>query len=625
MLVLLRLLFVVAVANGESVHHLDLNLEEVLQNGKPLHRFWTSTGLCPPAPRERVAEFLLSEDSLRNLEIIAALPNRGIKHVRIHWLLEMIRFSHYDDKKTIFYDFSKLDAFLDKLHEFGLYPGIELMGVPQGIYERESKRRFEYFWTDLTMQLAARYLHRYGIKSVLEWRFETWNEPDLKGYNVLNFTNEEYISYVQSTRLGLDGAGRLFNNLLHIPLRGPAGLFKAELHHPFCWGILELCNERPHKCPFEVLSFHRKGSGARADEILDGGLQLMDQIWERFPNLSGFKVSNDEADPIAGWSTPREFQSNVKYGAMLVSTVLQHWSAKFQGRFANLESISHDNAFLSYHPFEFDQRTLLARFQMNETHPREVQFVAKPVYSALGMLSSLGSLATDVIFEKDNLSYVISYDIEPFYASIILTQSNDTFEPLKKRTTLTMNITLPTSSSRIAYVVEGLQAGLNDPSGVWKYYGRPPYPTREQFAEMRSAQFPSVIFGPRTLESGVEMVSIVLSLRVPWVVNMRFCSEKTKPTRIVNVRIRKVNSDEVAIFWSDAVEQLSSRCILTYEVWHRNNDTEWKQVNKDNHTPFMFYQFVVAEAGSTGGHYRVRSVDLFGRVGAFSKTHYYDG
>uniref|UniRef100_A0A8D8BPU9 Alpha-L-iduronidase n=1 Tax=Culex pipiens TaxID=7175 RepID=A0A8D8BPU9_CULPI len=293
MLVLLRLLFVVAVANGESVHHLDLNLEEVLQNGKPLHRFWTSTGLCPPAPRERVAEFLLSEDSLRNLEIIAALPNRGIKHVRIHWLLEMIRFSHYDDKKTIFYDFSKLDAFLDKLHEFGLYPGIELMGVPQGIYERESKRRFEYFWTDLTMQLTARYLHRYGIKYVLEWRFETWNEPDLKGYNVLNFTTEEYISYVQSTRLGLDAAGRLFNNLLHIPLRGPAGLFKAELHHPFCWGILELCNERPHKCPFEVLSFHRKGSGARADEILDGGLQLIDQVWERFPNLSGFKVSNE--------------------------------------------------------------------------------------------------------------------------------------------------------------------------------------------------------------------------------------------------------------------------------------------------------------------------------------------
>ncbi|EDS40596.1 conserved hypothetical protein [Culex quinquefasciatus] len=408
-----------------------------------------------------------------------------------HGSFGIFTFSHYDDKKTIFYDFSKLDAFLDKLNEFGLYPAIELMGVPQGIYERESKRRFGYFWADLTMQLAARYLHRYGMKFVLDWRFETWNEPDLRGYNVLNFTTEEYISYVQSTRLGLDAAGRLFNNQLLIPLRGPAGLFKAELHHPFCWEILELCNKRPRKCPFEVLSFHRKGSGARADEILDGGLQLMDQIWERFPNLSGFKVSNDEADPIAGWSTPREFQSNVKYGAMLVSTVLQHWSAKFQGRFVNLESISHDNAFLSYHPFEFNQRTLLARFEMNETHPREVQFVAKPVYSALGMLASLGPLATDATFEKDNLSYVISYDLEPFYASILLTQSNDTFEPLKKRTALSLNITLPTlsSSSRIAYVVEGLQAGLNDPSGVWHYYGRPPYPTREQFAEMRSAQF----------------------------------------------------------------------------------------------------------------------------------------
>lgn len=126
-----------------------------------------------------------------------------------HGSFGIFTFSHYDDKKTIFYDFSKLDAFLDKLNEFGLYPAIELMGVPQGIYERESKRRFGYFWADLTMQLAARYLRksrlvlsvlrrylllffidRYGMKYVLEWRFETWNEPDLKGYNVLNFTTE---------------------------------------------------------------------------------------------------------------------------------------------------------------------------------------------------------------------------------------------------------------------------------------------------------------------------------------------------------------------------------------------------------------------------------------------------
>lgn len=31
-------------------------------------------------------------------------------------------------------------------------------------------------------------LDRYGRKYVSKWRFETWNEPDLEGYNILNLT-----------------------------------------------------------------------------------------------------------------------------------------------------------------------------------------------------------------------------------------------------------------------------------------------------------------------------------------------------------------------------------------------------------------------------------------------------
>jgi L-iduronidase len=29
---------------------------------------------------------------------------------------------------------------------------------------------------------------RYGLATVAQWRFETWNEPDLKNYNILKFT-----------------------------------------------------------------------------------------------------------------------------------------------------------------------------------------------------------------------------------------------------------------------------------------------------------------------------------------------------------------------------------------------------------------------------------------------------
>lgn len=40
-----------------------------------------------------------------------------------------------------------------------------------------------------------------------------------------------------------------------------------------------------------------------------------------------------------------------------MSTVMMHWHAKLAGGvMSQLESISHDNAFLSYHPHEFSQR-----------------------------------------------------------------------------------------------------------------------------------------------------------------------------------------------------------------------------------------------------------------------------
>lgn len=76
-------------------------------------------------------------------------------------------------------------------------------------------------WEDFAYQLISRYIGvvlinernyfrhrlchfhvvlmtgRYGVKAVAKWKFEAWNEPDLKGYNVLNFTLKGLTSDVQ--------------------------------------------------------------------------------------------------------------------------------------------------------------------------------------------------------------------------------------------------------------------------------------------------------------------------------------------------------------------------------------------------------------------------------------------
>ncbi|XP_055592137.1 alpha-L-iduronidase [Uranotaenia lowii] len=629
---LLLLSVPLACTGSEEYAIIDVDLDEVLERGVPFPRFWTSTGLCPPAPRQSTADFLLSDDSLLNLEIIGSLPNEGLTHVRIHWLLEMLNFSHYDDRKNIFYNFTQLDVLLDNLREFGLSPGLEIMGNPadgsnatSDIYAKERKHRFEYFWTDLTMQVASRYINRYGVRNVQKWRFETWNEPDLKGYNVLNFTVNEYMQYIRSVRLGLDAASRLLNNP-RLQLRGPAGLFRTGDHHPFCWSSLKFCNDFPRKCPFEIVTFHRKGSGLRADEIVTGGMELVHQLRDMFPNISHLQFANDEADPIASWSTPRSFQANVKYGAILVSTVFQHWSALLQGRFPNLESISHDNAFLSYHPFEFDQRTLLARFQMNLTSPRHVQFIVKPVYSALGMLANSGLMATEVKYDiRTNVSYLVSYESDPFYACILAAQSNDSSDPTDRRFSLNINVKLPEnlSSQTVGYVVEALQLELTDPYYVWSFYGKPSYPTDQEFRAMRGVQFPSLLVEP-TLLAGSDRLKIDLSVRSPWILSIRICSTVyPKPGPVTNIRIRKVFENQVLIFWKQTVD--FGRCTLGYQIWFRPTGGSWHFINANQHTPFLFFQFVSSDDLGVKGHYRVRPMDLLGRFGTFSEVRYFEG
>lgn len=56
----------------------------------------------------------------------------------------------------------------------------------------------------------------------------------------------------------------------------------------------------------------------------------------------------------------------------------------------NYTLLSNDNAFLSYHPFPFTQRTLTGRFQVNNTQPSHVQLIRKPVLTVMGLLALLG-------------------------------------------------------------------------------------------------------------------------------------------------------------------------------------------------------------------------------------------
>lgn len=120
-----------------------------------LPRFWTNTGFCPIG---NVSESLLSRDEEINIRLIGSLPNNGIKRVRIHWLLDLVEFSHYREFDIPVFDFSKLDKLLDSLDDSGLRVGFEMMGNPSNIF----KNNFMWkMWDNIVFQVAKRYVGKY--------------------------------------------------------------------------------------------------------------------------------------------------------------------------------------------------------------------------------------------------------------------------------------------------------------------------------------------------------------------------------------------------------------------------------------------------------------------------------
>jgi L-iduronidase len=341
-------------------------------------------------------------------------------------------------------------------------------------------------------------------------------------------------------------------------LRGPAGLFKDEEKHPLCWSTLENCNANPRKCPIDIITFHRKGNGNAAEEILNGSLDLLNEFAQKYPNLTGFKYSNSEADPIKKWSEPRDFQADTRYGAVLVETVLGHWQAIYDGRMHGLESISHDNSFLNFHPNYFTQRTLIARFQMNNTTPKHSQFVQKPVFSALGLLSNLANLAGKVSVVADKqLSYVITTNDTPgkFYSCVLLWSHVNLNTFTNKTQTFEININNVSSrnaSESLFYFVEGLDNKRTNPWAVHRGHKSPAFPDFNVLEQMRAAQNPIVLSQPAKVNDG--KIILNLSLMPPIVVSIRICGENVPTARKVrNLRLRKINSEEILLFWSDSL------------------------------------------------------------------------
>ncbi|XP_031599524.1 alpha-L-iduronidase isoform X1 [Oreochromis aureus] len=589
-----------------------------------LKHFWRSTGFCPPLPHTQAHEYDLSIDQQLNLAYVGSVPHGGIQQVRIHWMLELVTPQDIGGKSQ--YNFTRLDRLIELLWVNGLQPGFELMGSVSNYFTDFEDKSQVVKWRNLVYLIAKRYIDKYGLGSVSQWNFETWNEPNNHDFDNVTISIQGFLNYYDACSEGLRTASTF------LKFGGPGDSCHPPPHSPYCWAMLQHCYNGTNYFTGETgvrldyIALHKKGGGY-SFPILQQEIQTVGEIQERFPKFRSLPVYNDEADPLVGWSRPQEWRADVTYAAMVVKVINQHQDVLMANPNStiNYTLLSNDNAFLSYHPHPFTQRTLTARFQVNNTQPPHVQLIRKPVLTVMGLLALLGE--TQLLAQVVNSSGshngtlgVLASSHKPvmpggsdsWQAAVLVYNSED-----NSTSTITDDVTvslkgLPAQNG-LMYVTYYLDNNVTNPYQLWQNMGSPDYPTAEQFRRLRSVEGPHTD-GPWDVPAGDSLI-LKAKLPVPSVLLIHVCARpKGVPDQVNGLRFIRITKGQVLIIWSDHC--VNSKCIKTYEV---ELSTGGKTFSKITTQDTIFTSYVYSPVDQeVDGLYRVRAVDYWGRPGEYS-------
>ncbi|XP_069834137.1 alpha-L-iduronidase isoform X2 [Dendropsophus ebraccatus] len=534
---------------------------------------------------------------------------------------------------SVHYNFTHLDTFMDLLNAKGLVPGFELMGSPSGYFTNFEDKTQVLEWRQFIFLLAKRYIEKYGLEHVSTWNFETWNEPDNHDFDNVSITAAGFLNYYDACSEGLKQASP------QLRFGGPGDSCHTPPRAPICWGLLSHCYNGTNIFTGETgvrldyIALHKKGGGS-SFRILEQEIDTVSEIKQRFPEFKSVPIYNDEADPLVGWSTPQSWRGDVTYAAMVIKVIDQHLDfLHSDGESSmNYTLLSNDNAFMNYYPHYFTQRTLTARFQMNNTKPPHVQMVRKPVLTVMGLLALLGEaeISTYMLRDmhtssNDSTVGVIASVHEPkdgdqadSWQSTILLYASDDNRTSTDINFLTLNLTHFPKSKDLMYVTYYMDNTLTNPFLEWQKGGSPDFPSVEEFKHIRNAEDP-IMEGPFLFPKDGDMVRKV-ELPVPSVLLVHICEQPhSPPGKVSRLDLITLFEGQVALTWSD--EYVGTRCLKTYEVEFSPDGISYCRINPRN---IFFTLFTYSpESGDVYGFYRVRAVNYWDISGLYSAPEEY--
>lgn len=126
---------------------------------------------------------------------------------------------------------------------------------------------------------------------------------------------------------------------------------------------------------------------------------------------------------------------------------------------------------------------------MNNTNPPHIQFIKKPVYTVMGLLSLLGDECVEVDTEiSDPLITTLatrSLTSETLTLVVVYVNNTDENGDLKKVVRVGLKGMAGVDGRYVVYLMNNVDS---NPFLIWRRAGSPVFPSRELRAEMRKAQ-----------------------------------------------------------------------------------------------------------------------------------------
>lgn len=592
---------------------------------KDFSHFWNSSGFSP-------ASLVLQPDMRQQLQFAGSIPHKGIRYMRIHYLLDLVT-AQGEDFENLVYDWRVLDTCIDTLHRCNILPLFELMGNPSKVFTDFSQDIQANAWRKFVSELAHRYIEKYGKETLCEWLFETWNEPDQwwtqdeKAFLMYYDACSEALKDVDPD-LQFGGPGTC---------RGLSPLLKCFLEH--CDnGENYYTGKKDVRVDF--ISIHAKGVFVCPEDVSPSSRgiyekenEILTYMKANHPRLLSVPFTNNECDPQTGWWDIHTWRAKSYYAAFVTKIIVQHYE-EFIQKGINYMLLSSDNGFAG----TWGQRTLCTRFGLppdskaqqehmtkkndlvEDISRREFALIKKPVLNLMSLLSFLGNKMCAVEGVPDSLDSewgIVATSRDNLQVAILVYTSKDKI--LSSGTEqITCNLNnIPFDKGILSeYRIED---DFTDPFSVWENMEFPKCPNSEQLLKLREA---SELHGTHSEKDiSFENGSYTLNIEIPtpsariYLFSKDPCINPQQPQKL-SIEVYKgldPSCEDVMILWSC----LDSYYIKTYEVFYKpDGENSFLRINSSD---TICGAWVYSRPKNTKGTYAVKAVDYWNRTGELSE------